>query len=285
MSIILRPNGDEIANYLTTFYKLRYLDTNDISLLSVGDVVDVLCDDGFHYLAVVKKINMVVDVVKLHFIYWNQKFDYSGSLRNLYVAKKGSFSMRQGIGPQNTYIIDVLKEGEANLQYIEVKDNEQMNMEESRMILSLSSIERSKVQERKSKFPDGDRINNTSNASSFESCTIRIKRSYQTNDPVATTDTFESLNEQERSIEGSHPLLLKLPIKKLKEHSAMREKDVTNHLKSLLTSTTHASRVTEALRAIENADPQFKSKRLKQIHELLLSTKSLHDIIQELLQW
>ena len=97
MSLLIRPNGDEVASYYGPYFSERL-----ISMVSVGDKLEVLCKDGLNYHVEVKYIDGS-GFATLHFIRWSKSFDWKGSLNNLYLTDLGRYSFCNGITKLNRY--------------------------------------------------------------------------------------------------------------------------------------------------------------------------------------
>jgi hypothetical protein len=94
MAAVLRPNGDHLAAVYGP-----YMSEEEVKKIAKGDELDVLCEDGLHYHAVVKETGVSG---RLHFHHWSvKKHDYIGSLDELYLQTQGTYS--EGISAQNTY--------------------------------------------------------------------------------------------------------------------------------------------------------------------------------------
>jgi hypothetical protein len=94
MAAVLRPNGDHLAAVYGP-----YMREEEVKKITKGDKLDVLCEDGLHYHAVVKETGITG---RLHFHHWSVKrHDYTGSFDELYLQTQGTYS--EGISAQNTY--------------------------------------------------------------------------------------------------------------------------------------------------------------------------------------
>jgi hypothetical protein len=94
MAAVLRPNGDHLAAVYGP-----YMSEEEVKKIAKGDELDVLCEDGLHYHAVVKETGVSG---RLHFHHWSvKKHDYIGSFDELYLQTQGTYS--EGISAQNTY--------------------------------------------------------------------------------------------------------------------------------------------------------------------------------------
>lgn len=89
MSILIRPDGDNIAQYLCNLYNLSYLPTTTTSF-KPGERYDALCSDGLNYVVGVKEYDSKKEFGTLHFNYWNRANDYHGPFQCLYLAKEVS---------------------------------------------------------------------------------------------------------------------------------------------------------------------------------------------------
>ena len=86
MSVLLRPGGDEVAKGFGS-----YMTEQEVRALVSGDKFEVLCEGGIHYVAKVVQIDGKLNG-QLHFWKWNDKFDYFGSFKSLYLASVGTYS-------------------------------------------------------------------------------------------------------------------------------------------------------------------------------------------------
>ena len=90
--VAMRPAGDEVASCFGPY------DLSEPML--IGNTYDVLCVDGYNYLARLERISDDKKVI-LHFPHWAARFDYSGSVDDIYITDKGRYS--SGISKLNTY--------------------------------------------------------------------------------------------------------------------------------------------------------------------------------------
>jgi hypothetical protein len=95
MSVLERPNGDEVAAIYGPYMGMR-----QAAKLRRGDKVDILCTDGLNYHVEIKEMGDN-GRVHLHFLFWSAKHDYRGSVHKLYIATLGLYSA--GILKNNTY--------------------------------------------------------------------------------------------------------------------------------------------------------------------------------------
>jgi hypothetical protein len=86
MSVLRRPLGDDVARKFGA-----YMSENDLRKLVPGDRFDILCEHGIHYVAKVVRIDHNLSG-QVHFCKWNEKFDYFGSFKELYLANEGQYS-------------------------------------------------------------------------------------------------------------------------------------------------------------------------------------------------
>lgn len=89
-----RPHGDADASQYG-----EYFDEIRMDNVAVDEEMDVLCEDGKNYHAVVVK--RVLKWVHLHFPHWPASYDYKGLLADIYITDKGRYSV--GISPTNDY--------------------------------------------------------------------------------------------------------------------------------------------------------------------------------------
>lgn len=127
MTAIIRPNGKEIEDYLTSTYKLEYFTPLRTSLIKQGDLLDVLCDDGLNYIVTVMSYSSSADKGHIHFKKWPKYLDYKGSFKALYLTRAGTFSKLQGINKNNYY--DKLK---TNLVNVLLSSNETLGSNPSK---------------------------------------------------------------------------------------------------------------------------------------------------------
>ena len=98
----VRPHADAVALIYGEPKSAYVLDTREID---AGQTFDVLCNDGLHYRGQVKEVwgRSTKRMIRLHFLYWNEKYDYVGPLKDLYIAPDGIYSEQDGISTRNTY--------------------------------------------------------------------------------------------------------------------------------------------------------------------------------------
>jgi hypothetical protein len=102
MSLLRRPNGDEIAEQYGD-----YFDIKRIELIKCGERYEGLCRDGLNYIVEVKEFNPKTYQGHLHFPQWKTRFDFKGSLKDVYITDEGTYSKDAGITSLNTYDFDV----------------------------------------------------------------------------------------------------------------------------------------------------------------------------------
>jgi hypothetical protein len=98
MSLLRRPNGDEVAEHYGD-----YFDINRMGLINRGEKYEVLCRDGLNYIVEVKDFNQKTFHAHLHFPQWKTRFDFRGSLKDVYITDEGKYSREAGITALNTY--------------------------------------------------------------------------------------------------------------------------------------------------------------------------------------
>ena len=90
--------GNEVANHYGSYYELK-----DINKLQSGIVLDILCNDGLHYHVELKEYDKQTGNGKLHFCKWSKKYDYTGQLKDLYLAEKDKYSKINNLSDKNNY--------------------------------------------------------------------------------------------------------------------------------------------------------------------------------------
>lgn len=98
MSLLRRPAGDEVAEHYGKYY-----DVNTLRFIKRGEKYEVLCSDGLNYIVEVKEIDPDTLRVHLHFPNWKNRFDFKGSLKDIYITEEGMYSKEAGITSNNTY--------------------------------------------------------------------------------------------------------------------------------------------------------------------------------------
>jgi hypothetical protein len=88
MSILRKPDGDKVA----ASYGNGYLDSKQLSKISVGQRFEVLCSDELHYRVEVKEFDTSTKEGLLHFCRWSTKHDYRGSFESVYIAPDQLYS-------------------------------------------------------------------------------------------------------------------------------------------------------------------------------------------------
>jgi len=88
--------GNEVANHYGSYIK-------DITKLQPGIVLDILCNDGLHYHVELKEYDKQTGIGKLHFCKWSKKYDYTGQLKDLYLAEKEKYSKINNLSDKNNY--------------------------------------------------------------------------------------------------------------------------------------------------------------------------------------
>lgn len=98
MSLLFKPAGDELATHYGEYFDLAALST-----ISVGRRYEVLCSDGMNYIVEIKQFDPVSFIGHIHFWHWKSRFDFKGSIRDVYMTTEGRYSKDAGITASNTY--------------------------------------------------------------------------------------------------------------------------------------------------------------------------------------
>lgn len=98
MSLLFKPAGDELATQYGEYFDLAALST-----ISVGGRYEVLCSDGMNYIVEIKQFDPVSFIGHIHFRHWKTRFDFKGSIRDVYMTTEGRYSKDAGITASNTY--------------------------------------------------------------------------------------------------------------------------------------------------------------------------------------
>lgn len=98
MSLLFRPAGDELAAQYGEYFDLAAMST-----ITPGGKYEVLCSDGMNYIVEIKHFDPVSFTGHLHFRNWKTRFDYKGSIRDVYMTTEGKYSKDAGITAFNTY--------------------------------------------------------------------------------------------------------------------------------------------------------------------------------------
>lgn len=87
MSVLKKPQGDDIVAQYGPYFSLER-----IQQFKVGERYEILSVDERWYHVEVEEFSADSLIATLHFPHWQRRFDYHGSLRQVYMAEIGTYS-------------------------------------------------------------------------------------------------------------------------------------------------------------------------------------------------
>lgn len=108
MPIFLARRGTDVFDSTDEPEAFVYMSNKEVRALQGFQELEALCVDGLHYHV---NFDLKDDEVHIHYPFWNKKFDMTCPkewMFDFYLAHRGTYSERQGIGPKNTFPGNVL---------------------------------------------------------------------------------------------------------------------------------------------------------------------------------